>query len=86
MAAHQEIIDPGWGWNAHSSFPQAVRASEPSLPSQMPVDPHTAAVAGVGDIRTTAYQTFPPAWAAVSVPALAFTGQMLEIKVIALAR
>jgi reactive intermediate/imine deaminase len=127
----KQIVDPGWGWNQHFGFSQAIRAGGLLfLAGQMPVDPHTAAVMGEGDIRTQAHQTFEnikavlavagatlddivelvsyhtdmadlgvvaevkaeyiadnfPAWTAVGVPALAFPGQMLEIKVIALAR
>lgn len=129
--ARKQTVDPGWGWNAHFGFSQAVHAGGLIfLAGQMPVDPHTAVVVGAGDIRTQAHQTFQnikavlevagatmgdivelvsyhtdmadlgavaevkaeyiaddfPAWTAVGVTALAFPGQMLEIKVIALAR
>jgi reactive intermediate/imine deaminase len=55
----KQIIDPGWGWDRQFGFSQAVRAGGLLfLAGQMPVDPHTAAVVGAGDIRAQAHQAF----------------------------
>jgi hypothetical protein len=56
MAAHKEIIDPGWGSDGQFGFSPAEYLAGEFL-----------------------------AWIAMGVMPLAFPGQMLEIKVVALA-
>jgi reactive intermediate/imine deaminase len=75
----KQIVDPGWGWDRQFGFSQAVRAGGLLfLAGQMPVDPHTAAVVGEGDIRTQAHQVFQNIKAVLEV-AGATMGDVVEI-------
>jgi reactive intermediate/imine deaminase len=79
MTTQKQIVDPGWGWNQHFGFSQAVRAGGLLfLAGQMPVDPHTAAIVGEGDIRVQAHQAFQNIKAVLEV-AGATMGDIVDI-------